>query len=57
MANPNVSIVREVVAVIDNLGNFSLNRNLTKVQSQPGKKFIFLEQFCNAVINSLFILF
>ena len=38
VANPNVSIVRNVVAVIDDLGNFSLNRNLTKVQSEPGKK-------------------
>ena len=57
VANPNVSIVRNVVEVIDNLGNFSLNRNLTKVRSEPGKKFIFLKQFCNAVINPRFILF
>lgn len=35
VANPNVSIVRNVVEVIDNLGNFSLNRNLTKVRSEP----------------------
>ena len=45
VANPNVSIVRNVVEVIDNLGNFSLNKNLTKVRSEPGKKFIFFNNF------------
>ncbi|XP_058959688.2 uncharacterized protein [Pocillopora verrucosa] len=35
-ASPNMSFLQQVVSQADNLGNFSLDRNRTKLQSQAG---------------------
>lgn len=36
VASPNMSVVHDVVSVMDNLGNFSVDRNMTKIRSEPG---------------------
>ncbi|XP_022786826.1 adhesion G protein-coupled receptor L3-like isoform X1 [Stylophora pistillata] len=35
-ASPNISFIEQVVSQADNLGNFSLDRNSTKLQNQAG---------------------
>lgn len=35
-ASPNMSVVLQVVSSMDNLGNFSLDRNVTAIRSEPG---------------------
>ena len=35
-ASPNMSVVLQVVSSMDNLGNFSLDRNATTIRSEPG---------------------
>ena len=35
-ASPNMSVVLQVVSSLDNLGNFSLDRNATAIRSEPG---------------------
>lgn len=35
-ASPNMSVVYQVVSSMDNLGNFSVDRNVTAIRSEPG---------------------
>lgn len=35
-ASPNASVVLQVLSSMDNLGNFSLDRNGTSIRSEPG---------------------
>lgn len=35
-ASPNMSVVLQVVSSMDNLGNFSLDRNVTAIRREPG---------------------
>lgn len=35
-ASPNASVVLQVLSSMDNLGNFSLDRNGTAIRSEPG---------------------
>lgn len=36
VASPNVSVVYQVVSSMDNVGNFSIDRNATKIRSEQG---------------------
>ena len=36
VATPDVNVVSNVVVVSNNLGNLSLNQNVTEVRSEPG---------------------
>lgn len=35
-ASPNMSVVLQVVSSMDNLGNFSLDGNVTAIRREPG---------------------
>ena len=36
VASPDVNVVSDVIVVSNNLGNLSLNHNVTEVRSEPG---------------------
>lgn len=36
VASPDVNVVSDVIVVSNNLGNLSLNQNVTEVRSEPG---------------------
>ena len=36
VASPNMSVVYQVVSSMNNVGNFSIDRNATKIRSQQG---------------------
>ena len=42
VASPNMSVVSDVVSTVDHLGNFSLDRNETKMTIEPGIRTCFL---------------
>ena len=44
-ASPNASVVLDVVSGMNNLGNFSLDRNETKVKIEPGTTSAFFIHF------------
>ena len=44
-ASPNMSVVLDVVSKMNHLGNFSVDRNETKIKSEEGMTYI-LPQSC-----------
>ena len=50
VASPNMSVVYQVVSSMDNVGNFSIDRNATKIRSEQGnskkvKNVLWLKRF------------